>query len=1225
MSVRPLACFGARFCALLPVIAGLAILASPVRAVTPEGLVFEAEDIATPVDAWLKDVRKADRWMLWTAEQDIEKKRSRGAVLASPAVEQDREKPDEGAPPLHCVVRLEPGVYQVHLSAPGRPLAFSQDGKTWRRYEGGELHLGTQDCRPGRFEFWIDDRFAHPAGNPGPGYFDYVRFVPVTASALAVRAVSPWPDLDGGVTREGNGWAVPAQSCEREGFEPEGPRGVRASGKGARLSWKLDRAGDFHYGIEIVDGAGIEDLRVRCAGKEVAQCIGDLNDGRRVLFVSREPVRVRVGERFEIVVEGDAGECRIERIFFSERPIEAPPLRLENFMVWSPQPGTAQVCWTSSRPVPVGRLFYRAGEGAEGCVEGGTAQGRNHRLILRDLDPAREYQARVETVDSGGAPCASGTIAFRPVPSVPAPGPGWTMEIGVSEPTGQARRGWPVVGGLPFARGKLARVEDLRLADPEGRPVALQAEPFVFWPDGSVKVAILSFAADTRLGEPVRYRLEAQAGSPGAGLNLGPVVTLAEEESGWKLGGRALHFDLGRKVPALFDRVGFDWNGDGKVSRSEIVTGAPMLANLRLRTGEGIDLTCGAAEEVVCERNGPVRALLRWSGKLMDAAGAASDWCYLIRAGLVAGRPEMELDVAVWPDAREPVWREVESLALRVPLQANGPVRGSLDGRPLPDVLAPDGLAVLQETEERSSYDGRPGAHAAPLGVATVSGGNARITAVLRDFWQTYPNGLAVKPDGLHLGLLPALPRDIYKDEKPLEQLRLFGWCRDGRYVFKRGQVLRKRVTVRFANGEDGTEPAVFAGWANAPLLLDAPVDHLCSSGLFFRALYPPTPGIWDAYETYFAKGYEDLAADRAKWRTWGWMHHGDWFGERLLNFGNNEYDLAWAMALQWGRTGDRRYFERGAQMASHHSGVDTLRGEFTAGFNGLVYEHSFNHVGIELAPDDPRREDPLMRKYLAEFGSMLGGAIDRQGHVFQGGNWIYAALTGDEWLRETAERVCLNQAEKLTPAFDFSIERAGGWPLINMVTAYHFTGNPYYLNAARLMVERALQRQDPVSGGWLHWHAGSESGGETGLGGKAFAAGILGHGLLRYLDVESLPRPEVERMLVRGADFLRDCCWVPGEGFRYISHLAYHRDRARQGSVGLLNAEMAAFAYEKRGDSKYLDFFREITEGRLEGTPGGNGKGFSMALRQTVYGLERIRPFGVTEAPASGARKAAK
>ena len=61
------------------------------------------------------------------------------------------------------------------------------------------------------------------------------------------------------------------------------------------------------------------------------------------------------------------------------------------------------------------------------------------------------------------------------------------------------------------------------------------------------------------------------------------------------------------------------------------------------------------------------------------------------------------------------------------------------------------------------------------------------------------------------------------------------------------------------------------------------------------------------------------------------------------------------------------------------------------------------------------------------------------------------------------------HQAEKLTPNFNSSraigIERSGGWPLVNAVDAYRFSSDPYYLNAARLMIERFLERQYPATG----------------------------------------------------------------------------------------------------------------------------------------------------------------
>jgi hypothetical protein len=347
-------------------------------------------------------------------------------------------------------------------------------------------------------------------------------------------------------------------------------------------------------------------------------------------------------------------------------------------------------------------------------------------------------------------------------------------------------------------------------------------------------------------------------------------------------------------------------------------------------------------------------------------------------------------------------------------------------------------------------------------------------------------------------------------------------------------------------------------------------------------------------------------------------MHFGDWFGERVLNYGNSEYDMACSTAVQWMRSGDRRYFLRGLEMARHVSSVDTLHGPAAAELNGLVYEHSFNHVGTPLKPDELRAlcpGDKLLEGYLDLYGgSMLHGAIDRQGHVFEEGNWMFAALTGDRFLRDVAERVCANQAEKLTPRFDFTIERTAAWPLVNAVTAYRFTGNPYYLNAARLIIERVEERQDPDSGGWLHWPPLSETDNVPTYGGKAFAVGVLSFGILRYLDEEPQSCPEVRQMIVRGADWLMNESWVPGQGFRYITNCAKYRNAGARGVTCLLNAEIVAAAYEFTHQPRYATFWREMVGQLLEGSTGGIGKNFTQGTRQTIFALDRAANLGIAE-----------
>ncbi len=146
---------------------------------------FEAEDISEPADAWQTNRDSADRWNLWSIDQDAERKWSGGIVLRSPSVAEDRESPEDGAPPLHSIVTgIPPGTYTVEIGGVGRPVAVSLDGETWTRQTGRVL--GEFEIADGRFELWVDDRYAHD-DDPGPTYYDYLLFAAAMASINGVK------------------------------------------------------------------------------------------------------------------------------------------------------------------------------------------------------------------------------------------------------------------------------------------------------------------------------------------------------------------------------------------------------------------------------------------------------------------------------------------------------------------------------------------------------------------------------------------------------------------------------------------------------------------------------------------------------------------------------------------------------------------------------------------------------------------------------------------------------------------------------------------------------------------------------------------------------------------------------------------------------------------------------------------------------------------------------
>ncbi len=163
----------------------VALCAVPCYVFAQAPMQFEAEDVSSPTDAWRKDVEPVDKWNLWSKDKDAAKKWSGGVVLQSPRVLKDRDKPEDGAPVLHTVIKDIPkGKWVVSIKA-GRGLAFSLDGKEWRNVITAGSRLGTFDIQDGKFEFWVDDRYADPK-SPGYCYYDTITLAPELRPAAGI-------------------------------------------------------------------------------------------------------------------------------------------------------------------------------------------------------------------------------------------------------------------------------------------------------------------------------------------------------------------------------------------------------------------------------------------------------------------------------------------------------------------------------------------------------------------------------------------------------------------------------------------------------------------------------------------------------------------------------------------------------------------------------------------------------------------------------------------------------------------------------------------------------------------------------------------------------------------------------------------------------------------------------------------------------------------------------
>ncbi|OGV62783.1 MAG: hypothetical protein A3K19_07605 [Lentisphaerae bacterium RIFOXYB12_FULL_65_16] len=210
---------------------GLVLVGGCVSTPPLETMRFEAEACSEPAAAWTPNRFSKDTWNLWSTDVKADEKWSGGVVLQSPVVDEDRPTGDAGAPVLHTVINGIPkGAYDVFMNGT-RAIGISRDGQTWQKSNGGPLFdepvaIGND----GRFELWVDDRYAQEDG-VGSCYFDYLEFRPASGirpAKIGARVLAPSA-------------CPPVQGWATTRLEEELDRGLVAltTPRGAYVSWRL--------------------------------------------------------------------------------------------------------------------------------------------------------------------------------------------------------------------------------------------------------------------------------------------------------------------------------------------------------------------------------------------------------------------------------------------------------------------------------------------------------------------------------------------------------------------------------------------------------------------------------------------------------------------------------------------------------------------------------------------------------------------------------------------------------------------------------------------------------------------------------------------------------------------------------------------------------------------------------------------------------------------------
>ena len=979
---------------------------------------------------------------------------------------------------------------------------------------------------------------------------------------------------------------VPYNALDLDGYQID-PRATRKwpyvmmERSGAVAKTTATKAGRYHVGFMMYDDMRDERVVVSVDGKLRGVAVARLGTRRTWLYWLRDAIDFSGGETIELKAMGNAGKHGIAYVVLLAEPpaIKTLPLEVQHMTATADpdQPGRVTVSWTTTWPCPTRLEWNESGkkrqlvEHASPCLA--------HRVVLEGLGATASARAIGEGPE--GERFEGTTVTFvtkAPTPQLVAKTA--SISLTVRNPHPFAAENWPITGGVPLPQGHLSDPQSVRVVAADGE-LPTQVQATARWPDGSVKWLLVSFAAKVPAESEATYQL--LYGGKEQRKPIPQPLEVVEADGGVRI-------DTGKRQ--------FVIDSSGHVRESGVFQTTAEDTN-------GTAYQTAGKAEITVEENGPIRAVVKTVAPLVDSGG---NRLFLIEKRIEAYRGSAFLRVhhTLLVDSPEK-FTTIRKLSYEVPVRGQAKAwRAAFAGGDELD-LAPS-QRVFQQTENRLMVlPGEGDVEEVRLVGSLIPQGDGGCAVAVRDAWQNYPKGFSFNETGLNIELCPPFDKGYY-DQFPFEKEghhRYYALL-DGCYKLKQGVSKTHELLLCFESGEKREQ---ICRLFQEPLVLTVPPKWICDSKVFY-SIAPRDTEAFPLYEEAIDKNLDRYSQRREQQHDFGLLNYGDWYGERGTNWGNVEYDTQYAFFLEYIRSGDLRAFYLGCQTELHNRDIDTVHWSADPKQIGGVYVHQMCHVGEYYDKAVP-----------GSLGFPRGGFT--VSHAWTEGHFAHYFLTGDHRSLETGRAVADYFIRKdLGRPYDFSSTRVPGWHLIMLCSAYHSTGDPYYLNAARVITERVLEVQDKLprplpehqlgdrkpyqEGGWVRAMVPGHCNCDVRHQGNAgFMIAVLLSGLKYYHDITGDER--VKESIIRGAHYLLDETYSDEtQGFRYTP-CPKHRYRA--GSTPLM-AEGIARAYLWTKDDR---FRRVLTEALPRGAGGsGYGKGFSMYYRIAPRVLADLKEAGI-------------
>ena len=200
-------------------------------------------------------------------------------------------------------------------------------------------------------------------------------------------------------------------------------------------------------------------------------------------------------------------------------------------------------------------------------------------------------------------------------------------------------------------------------------------------------------------------------------------------------------------------------------------------------------------------------------------------------------------------------------------------------------------------------------------------------------------------------------------------------------------------------------------------------------------------------------EGYAEKDNGHFGWRNFGDLTWAD-------GYTNLHYDIHYIALREYLRTGDKRAFQLGSEMArfradwGQHHAVDYWDSTRTFNFKGFAFYEKGDHGTYK---------PPLPSHHWVE------------------GMWLYYALTGDESMHEAAleasDILRTHPMDNYLYGLNYNESRWVGWPALNMMVAWRYSGDVRYFEQAKKLIYLMVQAEESAGRKGYFIPAGSSFG----------------------------------------------------------------------------------------------------------------------------------------------------